>query len=262
MIHLYRSPTSVGAVVGFLLVAFGLVGCELPQPKIESATDLVTAMKGRYEGKWYDTLMFRQETIRYGATVPDTSMWYEALSIPGRLRIDIAPVDSGNGLLFVDDHRYVFQNGELVFERPEIHPLLVLGFDVYHAPVEETLAKIDSLGIDLNVIHESEWNGRPAYVVGALSDDEESPQFWVDKERLVFVRLVQPTQAEGGAVEIRFDDYEPVGEAWLAPKVDFFLAGDLMLREIYHNVVIDEPVSDSLYDPVLWGDFTDWVSNR
>ncbi|MBT8399573.1 MAG: hypothetical protein KJO98_03780 [Rhodothermia bacterium] len=218
-------------------------------------------MKAKYDGKWYETLTFTQETVRFNADEPDTSIWYEVLSIPGRLRIDIAPADSGNGLLFVDDHRYVFQNGELVFERPEIHPLLVLGFDIYHAPVEETLAKIDSLGIDINAMHESEWDGRPAYVVGTVSGDLDSAQFWVDKERLVFVRLLQPAQAGDGVVEIRFEDYEPVGEAWLAPKVEFFLDGSLMLRETYHDVTIDELVSDSLFDPVMWKDFTDWATD-
>lgn len=262
MIHVFRRSASRVFAVGFLLTACGFFGCQPSQPKIESATDLIAAMKSTYEGKWYETLTFKQETVRFVADVPDTSVWYEVLSIPGRLRIDIAPVDSGNGLLFVDDHRYVFQRGQLVFERPEIHPLLVLGFDVYHAPVEETLAKIDSLGINTNAMHESEWNGRPAYVVGALEGDQDSAQFWVDKERLVFVRLVQPEQAGGGVVEIRFDDYEQVGEAWLAPKVEFFLDGNLMLREVYHDVVVGEPVSDSLFNPIMWQDFTAWASGR
>ncbi len=257
-----RRSVSYGAAVRLILAMYCLTGCQPAQPRVESANDLVAAMKGKYDGKWYKTLTFTQETIRFVEDEPDTSVWYEALSIPGRLRIDIAPVDSGNGLLFVDDHRYVFQNGELVFERPEIHPLLVLGFDVYHAPVEETLAKIDSLGINMGEMHESEWNGRPAYVVGALSGDQESAQFWVDKERLVFVRLLQPAQADDGVVEIRFDDYEPVGEAWLAPKVEFLLDGNLMLQETYHDVAIGEPVSDSLFNPIMWQDFTDWASDR
>lgn len=262
MIHVLRGSASNAAAIGFFVMAGCFFGCQPAQPKIESATDLIAAMKEMYDGKWYETLTFTQETVRFVGSEPDTSVWYEVLSIPGRLRIDIAPVDSGNGLLFVDDHRYVFQGGELVFERPEIHPLLVLGFDVYHAPVEETLAKIDSLGINMNAMHESAWNGRPAYVVGALEGEQDSAQFWVDKERLVFVRLVQPAQAGDGVVEIRFDDYEQVGEAWLAPKVEFFLDGNLMLRETYHDVAMGEPVSDSLFDPVLWQDFTDWSSDR
>ena len=59
-------------------------------------------MHERYAGKWYHNLTFMQTT-----TFPDqpAETWYEAGTIPGKLRIDIAPLDSMNAFMFVGDRR-------------------------------------------------------------------------------------------------------------------------------------------------------------
>ena len=233
------------------------------QRRIESPSALIEAMKARYDGKWYDTLTFTQHTIRFDGEDADTSIWYEALSIPGRLRIDIAPADSGNGLLFTGDHRYVYHEGTLVFDRPEIHPLLVLGFDVYVSPASETIARLDSLGIDMSVIHERQWQDRPVYVVGAGSGDLRSPQFWIDKEQLYFVRLIRPALEDGAGIhDIRFTDYRPVGEAWVAPTVEFWRDDELLVLEKHVDIEVGQPLSDSMFNPITWHAHSDWVEVR
>ena len=53
--------------------------------------------------------------------------------------------------------------------------------------------------------------GQPVCVVGAAKGDLKSKQFWVDKNRLLFVRLFEPTQSDPNKFqEIRFDDYREV----------------------------------------------------
>ncbi len=69
---------------------------------------------------------------------------------------------------------------------------MVLGFDVYAQPVEIDRPQLRELGFDLTKLHESTWQGRPAYVVGAAAGDTVTRQFWIDKERLYFVRMVEP----------------------------------------------------------------------
>lgn len=71
---------------------------------------------------------------------------------------------------------------------------MVLGFDVYVQPVAETVRKLRLLKFDLAKLHEITWEGRPSYVVGATAADSTSPQFWIDKERLYFVRSLEPSQ--------------------------------------------------------------------
>ena len=45
-----------------------------------------------------------------------------AASLPGKLRIDVAPLDGRNTLLFRSDSIYEFKAGKLVETNPMIHP--------------------------------------------------------------------------------------------------------------------------------------------
>ena len=54
-------------------------------------------MHDAYAGKWYKTLSFVQKTSYPDARV---ETWYEAAEIPGKLRIDVAPIDSMKTILF------------------------------------------------------------------------------------------------------------------------------------------------------------------
>src|SRR5688572_9087074 len=121
----------------------------------KSGDELVAAMSKKYAGKWYKTLTFVQKTVTHK---PDgtsaTEIWYEALSAPGKLRIDIEPLDKHNGIIFADGKLYSFRDGKLANSRPFVHPLLVLGFDVYVQPAATTLAQLKGLGINTAVLHE------------------------------------------------------------------------------------------------------------
>ncbi len=242
-----------------LAVVFAPACVRRHSPPIDSTRDLIRAMHDAYDGRWYKTLTFTQQTIQYRGAGADTTIWYEALKLPGRLRIDIAPVDSGNGLLFTGDHRYVYRAGQLVFDRPEIHPLLVLGFDVYIRPVDSTIARLDSLGFDMSVITEDVWDGREAYVVGDTSAGATSGRFWIDSERLLFLRLVQPTGPDGALRDIRFRDYRPAGGGWVAPTVEFYRDTSLVLLEKYTDINTDRVLRDELFDPTGWGSVPHWL---
>lgn len=107
-----------------------------------TTSDLIRAMHERYKKSWYRTLTFIQKTVTYrpdGSTIVET--WYEVMEVPGSLRIDFAPKDSGNGVLFTRDSLFSFKKGSLHVSRPLVHSLLVLGWDIYRQPVEETLKK-------------------------------------------------------------------------------------------------------------------------
>ncbi|HEY6809463.1 MAG TPA: hypothetical protein VI160_11835 [Gemmatimonadales bacterium] len=221
----------------------------------KSARDLIQAMHDRYAGKWYRTLSFTQHNT---ATHPDGtqehSTWREYAALPGRLRIDFLPADSGQGYIFRSDSIYVFKHDSLVSAAAFIHPLLVLGFDVYFAPVDSTVAKLAKVPFDLSVLHEDTWQGRPVWVVGAPNGDLHHSQFWVDQERLVFVRMLQPGQRDTARTsESVFDAYQPLGGTWVSPRVAFTLDGKPVWLEEYVDLVANGALDDAVFDPAKFG---------
>ena len=170
-----------------LLLAMALAGP--PQP-VSNGADVIRAMHARYQGKWYRTLSFVQRAI-YPDGRPEEE-WWEAALIPGRLRIDIVPVDSGRTFIYKGDSNYVFAKGKLAQAVARRNILAILGFDVYGQPPDRTIELVKSEGFDLSKLREDQWKGTAAYVVGA--PDHE---IWIEKDRLLFLKVVEPGQ--GGA---------------------------------------------------------------
>jgi len=223
------------------------------EPAFDSPRALIAAMRDRYDGQWYQTLTFVQETIEYDQDgVADTATWHEAYAAPGRLRIDVAPLEDGNGFLFASDTQYVFQNGELANKRPRVHVLLLLGFDVYHLPAEETTQKLEDLGFDLSKIHQTMWQDRPMYVVGAEAGEERQAQFWIDQEHLYFTRLLQPVGPDSLLRDIQFNNYERIGGAWIAPEVVFNFDNTVRMLEHYRDIQTGVALDTTLFNPNHW----------
>jgi hypothetical protein len=223
--------------------------------KIATAEQLVAAMHKKYVGKWYQTLVFAQKTTTFkpdGTT--QNGVWYEALSMPGKLRVDFDPLESGSGVIYASGINNSFKDGKLVNSRPVDHALLVLGFDVYFQPAETTLEQLKKMKIDLSVLREDTWQKRPVYVVGAKTGDLRSPQFWIDKKNLYFVRLIQPVGKDGASIqEIEFNKYEKVkGGGWIAPEVVFIVDSKRVFLEEYYGIRTGIPLDDNLFDPRKW----------
>jgi outer membrane lipoprotein-sorting protein len=223
--------------------------------EFKTGDEVLAAMKKKYEGKWYKTLTFEQKTTNYKPDgTSESHIWYEALTVPGKLRIDIAPLEKGNGVIFTDGKIYSFRDGKLAASRDFVHPLLVLGFDVYGQPVETTIAQVKGLGIDLSIVHEEPWQGKTAVVIGAKQGDLTTPQFWVDKKDLVFTRLIQLGGRDKKSVqETQFNGYQSVkGGGWVAAEVKFYSDGTLTTTEDYTNIRTDQALSADLWDPDKW----------
>jgi hypothetical protein len=239
---------------GLVLVVV-LLQAAMPQRPISTPRDLLDAMRARYEGKWYRTVTFVQDVMerRPDGTMARGGAWREWLASPGKLRIEFLPADSGNGALFTNDSQYVFHADSLIRARPFIHPLLVLGFDVYAQPVEKTIAALTQRHFDLSVLHETTWENRPVWVVGAKAGDLHARQFWVDKERLVFVRMLEPApQDTTKTSETRFSKYYALEGGWMAPEVEFLLDGRRVFFEEYRDIKANVAIPAALWDPRQW----------
>jgi outer membrane lipoprotein-sorting protein len=238
----------------FLFALLTMLSTTVSASKIKTSEDLIREMRDRYAKSWYKTLTFVQKTTNYEKDGTSTSeIWYEAASLPGKLRIDFVPVRNGNGFLFTDDHIHQFKDGKLEKSQPLVHPLMVLGFDVYVLPEQATIDKLKVLKFDLSMMREDTWQGRPVYVVGAKQGDARSPQFWVDKERLYFVRMIKPTGKDGAMMqEIQFNKYERAGGGWVAPEVVFLIDGKRVTLEEYTEIRADVKLDSRLFDPQQW----------
>lgn len=223
--------------------------------KISSGEELVTAMHKKYDGKWYKTLTFVQKNSAYkpDGTI-ENSIWYEAMNAPGKLRIDFDPLEKGDGLLFADAVQYSFKDGKLANSRPLIHSLLVLGFDVYMQPIEKTVSQLKGLNFDLSMLREDTWQDKPVYVVGAKPDDLKSPQFWIDKKNLLFVRMIMPVgKNKDHTQEVQFNKYQTVKNgAWVSPEVVMMIDGKRNWMEEYTDIQTDVPLEATLFDAQKW----------
>lgn len=235
----------------------------VPEP-FTSGEQLLEAMQNRYVGRWYRTLTFVQETTQFPASGGENkSTWYEALQLPSLLRIDFEPIDQGNGVLIRGDTQYVMQRGAIARRIAHTNELLLLGFDVYHLEPAQTAAWLRRIGFDLSRIRQDVWQGRPVYVVGARdASDLRSSQFWIDREHLLFVRLVQPTGNTERTTDIRFLNYQPLGRTWIAPLVEVYEDGRLVMREEYRHMRADVELDPALFDPARFSTARHWYETR
>jgi outer membrane lipoprotein-sorting protein len=205
---------------------------------VHNGVDVLKAMHDRYAKTWYETLTFNQKSTTYnpdGTTKVET--WHEALKAPGKLRIDIGPPSENNGFLLVDGTLTIFKAGEQVGTRPLVNMLLVLGFDVYRQSPETTASVAKAEGYDLTKVHEETWDGQPVYVVGAEKGDLKSKQFWVEKNRGLFVRLFEPTQSDPKKFQdIRFEDYRELAGGWVAARVEVYVDEKKVFSEDYSEI--------------------------
>ncbi len=162
--------------------------------------------------------------------------------MPGTVRSDIAPLDAGNYELYAGETWTRFQSDTVVRSFPGPHPILLLGFDVYVQPVEETLAKLERLGVDLSKAGIGEWEGRQTYIVG-----DESRQFWVDVEDLLLVRLLLKNPSTGSEREIRMQAYEPLGGGWIATELTFMRDGRVDIYERYDYWTTDVEFDSGIF---------------
>ena len=238
----------------YFILIWGLILFSTPTTlaaKVTTTEQLIQAMQKKYSKSWYKTATFVQKTTNYkkdGTTKVET--WYEALSVPGSLRIDFTPIKDGNGILFTNSQVYSFKNGKVDNNRPSVHPLMILGFDIYRLPPAEVLETLKNLKFDLSILHDDTWQGRAVYVVGARQGDLHAAQFWIDQKNLYFVRMIRPAGRDGAQTqETQFNKYRKLGGGWMAPEVIFLIDAKTVTTEEYSEMRANVALDPKLFDP-------------
>ncbi len=238
------APDGKGGVSGltFSRIAF----TRTPTP---AGVAVIQQIHDRYASTWYRSLSFTERADQRSTDGKTTSeTWWEEGKFPGRLRIDVGTmatdtVRARRIILFNNDSAFVKAPGGALRRSGRLNMLLVLGFDIYHQPVDRTVAQLTSEGFDLDKVHADRWHGRPATVIGAASGDTTSKQFWIDTERGVFVRM------RDGSREAWFDDYRPLAGGWIAAEVGVSNDNVMQLHEVYSNIKANVELPDALFDP-------------
>jgi len=218
---------------------------------VRDGEDVLRAMHDRYAKSWYANLTFTQKSTTYNADgTTKVETWHEALTLPAKLRIDIGPPKNNDGYLMVDGTLTILKGGKEAGTRPSVNMLLVLGFDVYGQAPETTASVVKAEGYDLKKLHEDIWEGQPVYVVGAEKGDLKSKQFWVEKKRLLFVRLFEPTQADPNKFqEIRFKDYREMAGGWVAARVEVYADERKVFSEDYSDIQSNVKLDPGTFNP-------------
>jgi hypothetical protein len=226
---------------------------------------LLARMHDRYANRWFQTLTFVQRTTQ---TKPDgtsqVSTWYEAVR-GTRLRIDVGDPTAGNGALYTPDSLYVLRAGKVVRTMAEGNPFLPLIMGVYIQPLEQTVAQIAPLKVDLSRIRVQDWEGKPTYVVGSTSPtDTTSPQIWVEKDRLIVTRFLVPLMPtpDKRVQDVRLENNVAVGDGWLATRVRMLDQGKPMQTEEYSDWRVNVPLPATFFQAEHWGEGQHWAAPR
>ena len=240
----------VGIAATVLTVAASTPVASLAQAFPKTGNEVIAQMNERYTDSWYRTLTFTQRTTRRTAgdsTVNET--WKESMIIPGRLRIDVENVTPPRSYIYNGDSLFQIR-GDSVTRQAQRNILLIMGFDVYRQAPEKTVAALAALHFPMAPVRGDDWQGREVYVIGANKGDLHSPQLWIDRDRLLFVRGIEPAPGDSTkTVEYRFDDYTLLADGWISRTVVMSVDGKQVQKEEYSNIRMDAKLDGKMFVP-------------
>ena len=110
----------------------------------------------------------------------------------------------------------------------------------------------ERIGIDIDTVSYSRFDGRVNYLIGSKPWGEQKPQLWLEKDRLLLTRVVWFTpSAEGDKKvrrEIRFLGWgSATGAEWLPEAVERYKGEKLLERSMLRDVQRNEPVDSALF---------------
>ena len=247
-----------------LAAAVLLPAARLTSQAPRTGADVLEAMRAAYDGKWYHTLTFVQKTTFHRPDGVQEQTWYETLTHTAagtKLRIDFGDLSAGNGIIFTPDSAFPVRGGKPNPPRGTGNEFLPLIEGVYVQPVAKTMKELAGMKVDWSRVRTGTWEGKPVWIVGSASaSDTTSPQFWVDTDRKLLVRMmIRPNEAQP-PLDVHLGGYVGVGNgAWLSTKIMINQNGRPVQGEEYSNWKVDVPVEPALFDVAQWTTAPHWA---
>ncbi len=253
-------------ILAFTLALISISAAAAAQTTPSHGEAVLQRMHDAYAGRWCRTLTFRQKTTQWGNDgQPRVSSWYESLLYAeprgAQLRIDIGPPAEGNGVLYTADSSFRVRGGKLASSQAGGNEFLPLIEGVYVQPVARTMRELADTHVDFSRVSAGTWEDRPVWIIGASSAaDSTVPQIWVDTARKVVVRMLIEPAPGTPVLDIHLSNYEPLGQGWLATKVEMYAAGKPRQFEEYSDWKADVALSPQLFDPATWTTAPHWAA--
>jgi hypothetical protein len=225
---------------------------------VTNGATLARAIHDRYAANAPRNVTFVQKTtvsLSSGSQIVQT--WYTAGELPGRWRVD-TDQSAKNGTLYLGDSTYQFAAGRLAKADTGRNEILSIAFDVFSQPATRSETILRRMGIDGSKLYESAWRGAVVYVVGATRGDTNTKQIWIERERLIPVRLLENTRQ--GRTEYRFGAYTQAGGQWVPGEIEQFVNGKRRLLEQLTQVKTNVSLPDALFDPKRFSMAARWTS--
>jgi hypothetical protein len=260
-VHMPRSALFTAALLLSAAPRLTAQGGNTPR----TGADVLEAMRAAYAGKWYHTLIFKQKTTLRGQDGKEREeTWYETLSHTAagtKLRIDRGDLAAGNGVVYTPDSLFPVRNGQPQPPRGSGNEFLPLIEGVYVQPVARTITELGQMKVDMSRVRAGTWDGKPVWIVGASSAaDTTSPQFWIDTDRKLLVRMMLSFAPTQPPYDVRLGGYERVGNgAWLATKIEMYQNGVKQQTEEYSDWKVDVPVDPAMFDTSKWATAPHWA---
>jgi hypothetical protein len=225
-------------------------------PSITEGKALLKAMHAAASRSHLKEYTFIQETIRFdsaGNALPSTT-WYEALRYPNFFRIDVGDPKNGRGVIYRNDSTYSFREGKLVRAVADPMPFMLLEGGLKYYSLEELIPKGEKMGYDLSKVHSEDFQGKEMFVLGAEAGDLRSKQIWIEKERWIPIRRIDPEE-NGSILEVVHGGFQRKKGKWVETEVDFFLDGKWLQKEKYSAVNPNPRLKTILFDPNRFGEW-------
>ncbi len=117
---------------------------------------------------------------------------------------------------------------------------------MYFYPLDEAIAKMKTYGFDINKFHESIWNGKGVYVIGADKDDEETNQAWFDKEHYSLVRMIK--YENGRKEDALLEDHVKLDGGYSETLVKFYMNDKLLQVEKYFDLEANKEINPEIFN--------------
>jgi hypothetical protein len=206
--------------------------------KIDSTESLMKEIESRYYGNWFKQVKFSQTADSYeNDSLIKSEIWDEVYHFPSNLRIYKTPdSDTTNGSIYRNDSAIYYENGVLTSAEKATHDAIILSMDIYNMKYDEIMKRWGDLIYDISKFHETVYNGKSYYVIGANEGDTVSNQIWFEAERLLIFKTRK--RREQGFREMRLLNYMrlPDNQGWIEQEVEFIENGKVYEREKYFNI--------------------------
>jgi hypothetical protein len=227
-----------------MLLSFGLflgsVSSCCNKNKINSTEALMKEISSRYYGKWFTQIKFSQTADYYeNDTLVKSEINDEEYRYPSNLLIYLTPGDTTNRYICRNDSVLIYENNELISAKHITHDAVILGMDIFNMTYEDIMKRWGDLPYDIDKFHESVYNGRKIYVIGAVKGDTLSNQVWFDAEHLYLVKMIK--NRENGLQEVTLLNYIQLeNKGWIEQEMEFKRNGKIYMKEKYFNITVPD----------------------